>query len=89
MKKGKKEKKILVVEDKPVTIDILIRALSKDYEVFATKSGEKAIKIAEKIITVQAALTEHFLQNIPRKKTGPNTSPIDKNHLNINKKSRK
>ncbi|MDF1875960.1 two-component system response regulator [Sulfurimonas sp. SAG-AH-194-I05] len=45
----KKLKTILVVDDTPANVDVLIEVLENDYDVIPTLSGEKALEIAFKL----------------------------------------
>jgi diguanylate cyclase (GGDEF)-like protein len=46
MKKSRKTRKILIVDDEPSNLDILMDLLKEDYKVVAALNGEKALEIA-------------------------------------------
>lgn len=46
MKKSRKTRKVLIVDDEPSNLDILMELLKDDYKVVAALNGEKAIEIA-------------------------------------------
>ncbi len=46
MKKSRKTRKILIVDDEPSNLDILMELLKDDYKVVAALNGEKAIEMA-------------------------------------------
>ncbi len=47
MKKNRKTRKILIVDDEPSNLDILMDLLKEDYKVVAALNGEKALAMAE------------------------------------------
>jgi len=47
MKKSRKTRKILIVDDEPSNLDILMALLRDDYKVVAALNGEKALEIAK------------------------------------------
>jgi len=46
MKKSRKTRKILIVDDEPSNLDILMALLKDDYKVVAALNGEKALEVA-------------------------------------------
>ena len=47
---AQKNKKILIVDDNPMNITVLMRILSPYYKIYATKNGRDALQVAEEQI---------------------------------------